>query len=118
MGTRRPRRFEPLTAEEARAFLTATHGHRLSALFELALRTGLRKGELLGLRWEDLDLAGGTARIRRILQRTNTAGLTALPTETQSSKRRVALPTECLRSLERHRDRQRQKREAAGRVGK
>ncbi|MFI5759271.1 tyrosine-type recombinase/integrase [Streptomyces sp. NPDC051569] len=114
MGTPRPRRFEPLTAAEARAFLAATSGHRLSALFELALRTGLRKGELLGLRWEDLDLTGGTASIRRTLQRTNTAGLTALPTKTHSSERRIALPTPCLRSLEDHRDRQRQEREAAG----
>lgn len=114
MGTPRPRRFEPLTAEEARAFLAATHGQRLSALFELALRTGLRKGELLGLRWEDLDLAGGTASIRRTLQRTNSQGLTALPTKTQSSERRIALPTECRRSLEQHRDRQHQEREAAG----
>jgi integrase len=114
MGTPRPRRFEPLTAEEARAFLAAAHGHRLSALFELALRTGLRKGELLGLRWEDLDLAGGTASIRRTLQRTNSGGLVALPTKTQSSERRIALPTECVRPLEQHRDRQRQECEAAG----
>ena len=114
MGTPRPRRFEPLTAEEARALLTATHSHRLSALFELALRTGLRKGELLGLRWEDLDLASGTASIRRTLQRTNSAGLTALPTKTHSSERRIALPTECLYSLAQHRDRQAQEREAAG----
>ncbi|MDH6128407.1 site-specific integrase [Kitasatospora sp. GP82] len=114
MGTPRPRRFEPLTTQEARAFLAATHGHRVHALFELALRTGLRKGELLGLRWEDLDLAGGTASIRRTLQRTNTGGLTALPTKTQSSERRIALPTPCLRSLEQHRDRQRQERQAAG----
>jgi integrase len=114
MGTPRPRRFEPLTAEEARAFLAATAGHRLSALFELALRTGLRKGELLGLRWEDLDLAGATASIRRTLQRTNSGGLVALPTKTQSSERRIALPTECLHSLAQHRNRQRQEREAAG----
>ncbi|MFF7153643.1 tyrosine-type recombinase/integrase [Streptomyces sp. NPDC008139] len=114
MGTPRPRRFEPLTAPEARAFLAATHGHRLSALFELALRTGLRKGELLGLRWEDLDLAGGTASIRRTLQRTTSGGLTALPTKTKSSERRIALPTPCLRSLEQHRNRQAREREAAG----
>ncbi|MBC3841828.1 site-specific integrase [Streptacidiphilus sp. 4-A2] len=114
MGTPRPRRFEPLTTEEARALLAATDGHLLSALFELALRTGLRKGELLGLRWEDLDLTGGTASIRRTLQRTNSGGLTALPTKTQSSERRIALPTECLHSLEQHRDRQAREREAAG----
>ena len=113
-GTPRPRRFEPLTTEEAREFLAAASGHRLQPLFELALHTGLRKGELLGLRWEDLDLTGGTASIRRTLQRTNTAGLTALPTKTQSSERRIALPTPCLRSLEQHRNRQREEREAAG----
>ncbi|MCZ7433247.1 tyrosine-type recombinase/integrase [Streptomyces sp. WMMC1477] len=113
-GTPRPRRFEPLTADEARTFLVATNGHRLQPLFELALHTGLRKGELLGLRWEDLDLAGGTASIRRTLQRTNSGGLTALPTKTQSSERRIALPTPCLRSLEQHRDRQLQERDAAG----
>ncbi|MGW5611642.1 tyrosine-type recombinase/integrase [Streptomyces sp. NPDC003753] len=113
-GTPRPRRFEPLTADEARTFLAAASGHRLQALFELALRTGLRKGELLGLRWEDLDLAGGLASIRRTLQRTNSGGLTALPTKTMSSERRIALPTPCLRSLAQHRDRQLQEREAAG----
>ncbi|WP_316741010.1 site-specific integrase [Streptomyces sp. MK7] len=113
-GTPRPRRFEPLTVDEARKFLAVTNGHRLQALFELALHTGLRKGELLGLRWEDLDLAGGTASIRRTLQRTNSGGLTALPTKTQSSERRIALPTPCLRSLEQHRIRQRHERDAAG----
>ncbi|MEV7579041.1 tyrosine-type recombinase/integrase [Streptomyces erythrochromogenes] len=113
-GTPRPCRFEPLTADEARKFLAAANGHRLQALFELALHTGLRKGELLGLRWEDLDLAGGTANIRRTLQRTNSGGLTPLPTKTKSSERRIALPTPCLRSLEQHRDRQRKEREAAG----
>ncbi|MDQ0943495.1 site-specific integrase [Streptomyces sp. V1I1] len=113
-GAPRPRRFEPLTTEEARAFLAATSNHSLNALFELALRTGLRKGELLGLRWEDLDLVGGIASIRRTLQRTNSSGLTALPTKTQSSERRIALPTPCLRSLEQHRSRQLQEREAAG----
>ncbi|MGW3086716.1 tyrosine-type recombinase/integrase [Streptomyces sp. NPDC001108] len=113
-GTPRPRRFEPLTADEARELLAAASGHRLQALFELALRTGLRKGELLGLRWEDLDPAGGLASIRRTLQRTNSDGLTALPTKTKSSERRIALPTPCLRTLEQHRDRQLQERETAG----
>jgi integrase len=94
--------------------VTVTNGHRLSALFELALRTGLRMGELLGLRWEDPDLAGETASIRRTLQRTNSAGLTALPAKTHSSERRIALPTECLHPLTQHRDRQAQEREAAG----
>ncbi len=113
-GTPRPRRFEPLTVAEARRFLATVQGHRLQALFDLALRTGLRKGELLGLRWEDLDLDNGTASIRRTLQRTPTGGLTTLPTKTVSSERRIALPTECVHALKRHRERQNLEREAAG----
>jgi integrase len=113
-GTPRPRRFNPLTTDEARQFLAAAEGHRLAALFELALRTGLRKGELLGLRWEDLDLNSGTASIRRTLQRTRSNGLTGLPTKTISSERRIALPASCVTSLRAHRERQAEERDRAG----
>ncbi|MDX3855935.1 site-specific integrase [Streptomyces sp. AK02-01A] len=113
-GTPRPRRFEPLTTEEARQFLTTAQDHRLHALFELALHTGLRKGELLGLRWEDLDLDAGTAAVRRTLQRTAAGGLTTLPTKTRASERRIALPTRCVQSLKLHHGQQQREREAAG----
>ncbi|MEU2065194.1 site-specific integrase [Streptomyces sp. NPDC013455] len=113
-GTPRPRRFEPLTAGEARHLLTAARGHRLRALFELALHTGLRKGELLGLHWEDLDLDAGTAAIRRTLQRTAAGGLTTLPTKTRASERRIALPTRCVHSLKLHHEQQQREHEAAG----
>ncbi|THA23004.1 site-specific integrase [Streptomyces sp. A1277] len=113
-GTPRPRRFEPLTTDEARRLLTAAQGHRLHALFVLALHTGLRKGELLGLRWEDLDLDAGTAAIRRTLQRTATGGLTTLPTKTRASERRIALTTRCRQSLKLHHEQQQREREAAG----
>ncbi|MEU3202146.1 tyrosine-type recombinase/integrase [Streptomyces sp. NPDC006996] len=112
--THQPRRFRPLTAVEARQFLDAARADRLHALYELALRTGLRKGELLGLRWEDLDLTTGTASVRRSLQRTRTGGLTHLPAKTRASERRIALPTECIHSLKKHQERQDREREAAG----
>jgi integrase len=112
--THQPRRFRPLTAVEARQFLDAARADRLHALYELALRTGLRKGELLGLRWEDLDLTTGTASIRRSLQRTRTGGLTHLPTKTRASERRIALPTECLHSLKEHKQQRDKERETAG----
>ncbi|MFD4874671.1 tyrosine-type recombinase/integrase [Streptomyces sp. NPDC058420] len=112
-GTPRPRRFNPLTSDEARQFLTAAQQHRHAALFELALRTGLRKGKLLGLRWEDLDLNAGTATIRHTLQRTNGSGLTTLPTKTISSERRIALPASCVASLRAHRARQAKERQQA-----
>ncbi|KUN75819.1 tyrosine-type recombinase/integrase [Streptomyces griseoruber] len=112
--TPRPRRFRPFSAAEARQFLVAARADRLHALYALALRTGLRKGELLGLHWEDLDLSNGTASIRRSLQRTRTGGLTHLPTKTLASERRIALPTECIRSLREHRQQQYKEREIAG----
>ncbi|MBC9731523.1 site-specific integrase [Streptomyces sp. TRM68367] len=112
--THQPRRFRPLTATEARLFLDAARADRLHALYELALRTGLRKGELLGLHWEDLDLNAGTATIRHSLQRTRTGGLTQLPTKTRASERRIALPTECLHSLKEHQERQERERKEAG----
>ncbi|WP_405690810.1 tyrosine-type recombinase/integrase [Streptomyces sp. NBC_00057] len=112
--THQPRRFRPLTGAEARQFLDAARADRLHALYELALRTGLRKGELLGLHWEDLDLNSGTASIRRSLQRTRTGGLTHLPTKTRASERRIALPTECIHSLKKHQERQDKERETAG----
>ncbi|WP_405821341.1 site-specific integrase [Streptomyces sp. NBC_01390] len=112
--TPRPRRFQPLTAAEARQLLHAANGDRLRALYELALRTGLRKGELLGLHWEDLDLDGGTATIHRSLQRTRRQGLTVLNTKTRASERRIALPTECLSSLKIHQEQQQEERQAAG----
>ncbi len=112
--THRPRRFRPLTATEAREFLDAARADRLHALYELALRTGLRKGELLGLHWEDLDLNSGTATIRRSLQRTSTGGLIQLPTKTRASERRIALPAEGLQSLKKHKERQYKERETPG----
>lgn len=112
--TPRPRRFQPLTAAEAQLFLRSVGDDRLHALYELALRTGLRKGELLGLHWEDLDLDGGTATIHRSLQRTRSQGLTVLNTKTLASERRIALPTECINSLKIHQEQQREERQAAG----
>ena len=55
----------PWTAAEARGFLTAAHGDPLYPAFVLLLLYGLRRGEVLGLRWADVDLDGGEIRIRQ-----------------------------------------------------
>jgi integrase len=55
---------QPLTPEQARTFLKAVEGDRLEALYRVGLALGLRLGEALGLRWEDVDLDTGTLRIR------------------------------------------------------
>ena len=58
-----------LTAQQAKATMAAAAGHRLSALYVLALYLGLRRGELLGLRWQDVDLDEGKLEVVDNLQR-------------------------------------------------
>jgi len=55
------------SAEQARAFLAHVKGDRLSALYLLALTTGMRRGELVGLRWEDVDLDAPRLAIRQTI---------------------------------------------------
>ncbi len=61
--------IQPLTPEQARQMISAVRDDRLGALYILALATGLRQGELLGLRWQDVDPEGLTLRVSRTLQR-------------------------------------------------
>jgi integrase len=108
-----PRRHEPLTPAEAGAFLSAAHEFPDGDIYELALRLGLRRGELLGLRWSDIDFATRTLTIRRTLQRVKGHGLTEMPTKTRSSDRRIPLTLPCVRILK---DRKRRQRSQAGRA--
>jgi len=62
-------RQSPLTVAEARALLTATADDRTGILWRMALDTGLRQAELLGLGWDDLDLDAGTVTVASQLQR-------------------------------------------------
>src|SRR5437870_4272536 len=59
--------IHPFTPDEVRRILAAVAGHRLEALFALAVRTGMRQGELLGLGPEYVDYLRGTVRVERTL---------------------------------------------------
>ncbi len=61
--------ISPLSRQEARRLLEAARGDRLEAFYVLALHTGMRQGELLGLRWEDVDLQSRVLRVRHTLSR-------------------------------------------------
>ncbi|GIF09828.1 tyrosine-type recombinase/integrase [Actinoplanes siamensis] len=110
-----PRRtsYQPFTAGEARKYLYAAAFHRHGPLYELALRTGMRRGELLGLQWSDLDLDGGYLSVRRTLARTK-AGMTFQPPKTEASQRKILLPAACITALRRYRQRQDLDRREAG----
>lgn len=97
--------INPLTPDEARKFLSAIKGHRLEALFSVALALGLRQGEALGLRWEDIDFAGGTLRVRHQLQRID-GRLTLVPPKTSKSRRLLVMPPLIVDALREHEKRQ------------
>ncbi|MCI3227062.1 tyrosine-type recombinase/integrase [Streptomyces sp. NP-1717] len=111
MGTRRE--IEPLSSTEGRQLLAAARDNRLWAAYELAVRIGLRRGELLGLRWSDLDLYEGVLTVRQALQRVGGELLFVAP-KTQRSARRVALPAECVTALRAQRAQQLADKKAAG----
>ncbi len=102
-----------LTVAEARELLRAAEGDRLRALYVLALFLGLRRGELLGLRWDDVDLDAGSLTIRRNLQRVG-GELRAVDPKTGKSRRTVPLLGLTADALRDHRGVQAKDREAAG----
>jgi integrase len=97
----------PLSAEDARRLLEAAKGDRLEALYVLALHTGMRRGELLGLKWDDVDLDGQSIRIRRTLTRTDNGRRLALgEPKTKKSRRTVRLTQRAVEALRSHRKHQ------------
>ena len=82
----------PLSPDQARALLEATRGDRLEALYVLAVHTGMRQGELLALRWEEVDLDAGVLRVRG--------------TKTARSRRTVKLSQSAVDALTNHLTRQ------------
>jgi integrase len=110
-GTRHE--IQPLTPDEARHLMECAVDDRLAALYVTALATGLRQGELLALRWEDVDLEACRLRVRHTLARV--AGkLVLLEPKTERSRRKLVLPDIVATALRAHRTRQRMERLVAG----
>lgn len=111
------REVEPWSAEEAGRFLDSMNGHRLSALFAVGVALGLRKGELLAMRWDDVDLGGASLRVQRTVQRLGGGiGLVSGSPKTERSRRTIPLPQVSVNSLREHRSRQEKERSAAGKA--
>jgi integrase len=103
-----------LNADQARALLDEIEGERLEALYYVAITTGLRQGELLGLRWSDLDWDNGHLHVQRQLQRVTGEGLVFSEPKSAAGRRLVKLGSAALDKLRDHRERQEQERLFAG----
>jgi integrase len=114
----RPVRKEirPLSTEQSVRFLEATESDRMHALYVVALTTGMRQAELLGLRWADLDWSRGAIAVRQQAIRTKATGMVFTEPKTAKGKRSIALPGIALDALRAHRIRQNEERLALGSV--
>ncbi len=95
--------LQPLTAEKARDLIAGTAEDRFGAIYALAIATGMRQGELLALRWSDVDLDAGTLAIRHTLQR---ATRVLAEPKTPRARRTLRLGPETVATLRAHRARQ------------
>jgi len=102
--------MQPLDEQQANAFLIAARGDRLEALFILALRTGMRKGELLALHWQDVDLKRGTLLVRVSLRALGGGGFVFNQPKTKAGRRTITLTSPMIDALKRHRVRQNEER--------
>jgi integrase len=110
---RTSREMVALTEDQARKLLDIVAGDRFEALYVLAITTGMREGELLGLRWLDVDLERGTLQVRMNVQET-TGRFILAETKTAYSRRNIALTQAASEALRRHRARQNEERLAMG----
>ncbi len=106
-----PEEMRPLSEDEARAFLETAKASddRFEPLYVLAITTGLRRGELLGLRWDDVDLERGKLRVGRALVREGGQHIVG-ETKTRRGRRQVNLTPRTVNTLKAHRKRQLEER--------
>lgn len=113
-ATGQSREAEPFTQNEARRFLDAIAGHRLRALWLITLSLGLRRGEVLGLRWEDVDEAAGVLRVRQSIQYVERQ-VVVESLKTKKARRDLVLPAQLVDALHEHRQQQLEEQLRTGR---
>jgi len=109
------REMAALSVDEAARFLAAASEDRFALMFALALSTGMRPEEFLGLQWKDIDLEKGIATVQRALVwRDKKQGWSFTEPKTAKSRRNIPLPASIVRALASHKARQGEQRLKAG----
>lgn len=101
------------TADQTQTFLDVSRAHRLHAAFVLLATTGMRRGEVVGLRWDDVDLDGARLRVRHSVTTARNQVVLDAP-KTRRSRRSIALDDDTVAALQAHRRRQLEERLVAG----
>jgi integrase len=96
-----PEEIHPLNSDQVDALLEAASGAPLEALYRLAISTGMRHGEILALRWEDVDLDQGILSIRHTLTREKGHYYLGQP-KTKGSRRSIGLTKRTKEALRKH----------------
>jgi integrase len=109
-----PREIEVLSASEVQTVLERLRGCPLYTIASVLLASGLRRGEVLALRWQDVDLDRGTLRVERALEETTRGGLQIKSPKTKRSRRAVTMPPSTVTLLREHRKAQQEQRLALG----
>jgi len=92
-----------LTEDEVELFLKSVRGDPFEALYVLAVVTGMREGELLGLRWSDINFDKGVVSVQRQIQRITGKGLVTSTPKTVRGRRSIPVPSGAIRKLRTHR---------------
>src|SRR5258708_581350 len=106
--------IQPLTTEQAQKLLETARGHFIAPLLTLALTTGMRRGELLGLHWQDIDFEKKSLQVRRSVDRIAGYGFVESEPKTTRGRRKVTLPHFVIDILKQHRAHQLEVRLKAG----
>jgi len=108
---------EILSADQVRAALGAMRGTVIYPQVVVLLATGMRRGELMGLQWGDVDCEVGKLRVERAVEKTKTHGLRIKAPKTRHGRRAITLPAVAIAVLREHRKAQLELRMALG-IGK
>lgn len=107
------REMRTWSGAEVRTFLNEVRRHRIGAAYVLAATTGMRRGEVLGLRWRDVDFKAGRLAVRQTVVSVNYQVMFGSP-KTTRGRRSIALDATTVAALQAHRRVQAAEREALG----